>query len=215
MTLISIACILTLSGSNPCTERYCPSGENEQDKSIAAIAPNDERVKERVRLWLARNSYEMRWTSGRHIVPPRPVMDWGEWIAEGKRIPDVDAVLDQLLITQDKGVERLAVIESLGWLGSSHSVPVLIDVLYSKEARVRLEAVCALGRLQDERALEPLGRLLNGEPDKSVRANIVTALESINASKSRAYLERAAMDESAFVSDIAKETLRRIELKAK
>ena len=162
----------------------------------------DRNTENRVRDWLRMNSYSM--VVNHFDANTSPIMDWDDWIAKGGEIHDIEPVLRSLLSKQDCDVELPLVAQSLGVLGNSESVPVLIDSLNTDDLHLRLQAAAALGELRDERAIRPLGRLLTIEDDENVRANIVIALTSIGGPDAESYLQAATGDPSCFVADLAR-----------
>jgi HEAT repeat protein len=54
---------------------------------------------------------------------------------------------------------RALALRTLGWLGATEAVPMLLERLSDSSLHVRGAAVRALGRVGDPRALEPLGEL--------------------------------------------------------
>lgn len=54
---------------------------------------------------------------------------------------------------------RALALRTLGWLGATEAVPVLLERLSDSSLHVRAAAARALGRVGDPRALEPLGGL--------------------------------------------------------
>src|SRR5262245_23536913 len=204
MLSIYACCLLAIVGCDVKMpfERIPTESHRQNLNNTFELDPED-----RVRHWLAKNSYAMRFSGARHIVPSRPTMNWDKWIAEGKSIPYAEVYLRKFLVQRDRLVELPAVAEVLGTLGDSNSVPTLLSCLSSSEPRLRLEAVCSLGKLQDERAIEPLAKLFQIEPEENVRANIVVALIKSGGENARVYVEKATDDESDFVSGIAREAL--------
>jgi HEAT repeat protein len=71
-------------------------------------------------------------------------------------------------------------IEALGRIGDPRSVDALSAALNHNEVSVREAAVDALGEIGDPRAVKPLGVMLKGDKDSSMRWRAACALEKIN-----------------------------------
>ncbi|MBQ9343887.1 MAG: HEAT repeat domain-containing protein [Kiritimatiellae bacterium] len=141
---------------------------------------------ERVLLWLSKINYDALW----NWYLPQQTIDWDAWVEEGKQIPDVEQTLCALLQNRDARVQLPLVATALGKIGSGECVPTLIESLHMEEdAHVRMQAAGALGCLRDIRAVFPLGRLLEVEPDENVQYNAALALAKIGGPDARAILE--------------------------
>ena len=84
----------------------------------------------------------------------------------------------------------------MGESGDSSHVPQLIAALEHENGNVRRLAASGLGKLRDERAVDPLIALLLNEEKPQVRQYAVKALGAIGDSRATAILESIANDES-------------------
>ncbi len=75
-----------------------------------------------------------------------------------------------------------------GELGDKTVAPALRKLLSSSVGKVRLRAIAALGRLQDEGAIPDLVRLTQGADERTLHA-VIVALADIDSVESRRYLE--------------------------
>jgi ATP-dependent DNA helicase RecQ len=108
-------------------------------------------------------------------------------------------------------------IVELGESKSPEAVPDLITILNSPNANIRRLAASALGKLRDERGLDPLMKLLEGEQKPQVRQYAVKALGCIGNMQAISLLESIANDESEqyYTRDSARVALKKIELNSK
>jgi len=79
----------------------------------------------------------------------------------------------------ERNWETMNAAHVLGELGNPTYVPLLIDLLSDHSTRVRTAALEALGKLRDERAIEPVARLAASEPYEDIRRQAVAVLVSI------------------------------------
>jgi hypothetical protein len=165
---------------------------------------------DQVRQWLARKGYNDEVNIKAVEGPRPPLVTWDNWTAEGEKILNLEPVLRKLLLTRDPFVELPQVAKALAWVGNGYSVPALIDCLNDQDCFLRMEAAHALGRLGDEPAIEPLGRLFAIEPDENVRSSIVNALERIGGPDAVKHLQTAAKDKNPWVAGKAKDALNQI-----
>lgn len=172
------------------------------------------RIDAEVRQWLAENPYVgvvVHWPQ-RHL----PTVDHDAWIAEGRKIPNVELALRTLLKNRDSTVELPIVAAALGSLGNGDSVPTLLYVLEctrQEDFGLRVSIINALGRLKDVLAIETLGRFAELSSDENVRANAVSALGEISGDEAEKIIQPTVDDPSEFVREVAQEVLN--EMKAK
>ena len=102
-----------------------------------------------------------------------------------ERQESVLKVLEKLVKDKDHTRRKLG-IDALGTWGRPESVPVVIASLQDPALLVKLAAVDTLGKLKDERAAEPLAKVL---PDPGLRAPAAKALQSLGAKAEKAVLE--------------------------
>lgn len=191
--------ILVILGLAGCNNSTCHQGN---DCPTAPSSQADERVLQ----WLAKINYDALW----NWYLPRQTIDWDAWVEEGKQIPDVEQTLCALLQNRDARVQLPLVAIALGKIGSGECVPALMEALnMEEEANVRIEAACALGCLRDMRAVLPLGRLLEVDPDENVQYNAAFALAKIGSPDARAILEKAVNDPNDLVAGVAQQFLSR------
>ncbi len=98
------------------------------------------------------------------------------------------------------------------------NVDVLIKELGADSERVRLSAVLNLTKLGDERAIEPLIKVIANDSDKKVRSAAAVGLGSIGASAPKALKQKAiaalqksaSSDASEFVKAKAEDSLKKL-----
>jgi HEAT repeat protein len=161
---------------------------------------------EETRNWLDTMPFD---DNPRRIVPPEAQIasTWDEWIANGKRIPDIEKVLGRMLGTEENALTRSRAALALGFLGSHESGPILINSLASDVPSVQMEAAAALGRLGNDEAVEPLCEALRSA-DVNVRANASMALGRLGGERARECLNQVLQDNDPFVRTAATEALR-------
>jgi HEAT repeat protein len=94
----------------------------------------------------------------------------------GQAVPALVALLEAEEVSPE---ELRATVDALGRLGDVQAVPVLIAYLEAREAAAPpLNAIWALGNLEDHRALEVLSRLRESK-DPYVRWNATLALRNL------------------------------------
>jgi HEAT repeat protein len=205
MRSIILPAVLILVGCGTRQEED-PNAQNSPD--AAAIdeigGTSVEEREQRIRQWLAKGPLT-RWYDG---ALDEPFVEHDEWIGEGKAIPNAEAILRMLLSRRDEEIFLPTAIQALGDLGNAESVPALIDCLsVDGDGEFRSQTVISLGKLRDERAVQPLGKLLQVEPDEETRAHIVRALSSIGGVDAITYVQAAVEDKCGFVSACAKDEL--------
>lgn len=94
-------------------------------------------------------------------------------------------VLEKVVKDKDH-TRRKQGIDALGTWGRPESVPLVIECLQDPALLVKLAAIDTLGKLKDERAAEPLAKLV---ADPGPRAQAVKALQSLGAKAERAVRE--------------------------
>jgi predicted Zn finger-like uncharacterized protein len=105
-------------------------------------------------------------------------------LPDAARRAEVARALEPLLNDPDQ-FARATVIEALGIWGTKESVPLLIKAMSPKETRN--DAMKALGRLKDERAIEPIAGRLEDPFDRGAAAD---ALKAFGRAAEKAVLER-------------------------
>lgn len=93
---------------------------------------------------------------------------------------------------------RMAAASAIGHDEATEAVPALLAGLGDPDARVRVRAVRATGRVGDERAVEPLSKLARKAPP-GAREDIATALGEIGGEDALAALDPLMEDDSADV----------------
>jgi hypothetical protein len=79
--------------------------------------------------------------------------------------------------------------------GRPAGVDRCVQMLRSPEEKVRLEGVTQLGRLQDQRALDPLAATLSGDGSATVREAAARALALIGSPRALPALQQAAQND--------------------
>jgi len=173
--------------------------------SVVAVAPASASLshgaEDETRRWLSKAASAAIWDY--HV----PSADFRSWLDEGKRLSDPEPVLRGMLERREKTADIALVAYALGFLGNRNSVPPLVNALGSGDWAQRAFSAVALGELRDARAAEPLGKLLLGDPNATVRANAVVALGKIRGPAALRFLQKAQGDDDPFVARIAKELL--------
>ncbi len=103
-------------------------------------------------------------------------------------------------------------IVSLGESGDLSSVPELIEALNHENGNVRRLAALALGKLQDQKAVEPLIKLLENEVKPQVRQYAINALGKLGHIQAISILEQILNDptEQVYNIEAAKHALSKI-----
>ncbi len=96
----------------------------------------------------------------------------------------------------DSNRSQVQHIVQLGKSGDKENVPELIVALSDTNANIRRLAASALGKLGDERAVEPLLNLLENEQQPQVRQYAVKALGKIGVEQANATLLAIMQDEN-------------------
>lgn len=137
--------------------------------------------------------------------------DFDVWVSRGRNTPNIEVILQRMVVHHDSNVDLARAAYALGEVGSTDSVPILIRCLDSPDPSLRFMAVEALGKLGDARAVDALGTrlLLVAQRDENALTSIVSALGSIGGEGSFEYLSRAASEADPLVSRIANEQLSR------
>lgn len=138
-------------------------------------------------------------------------VDYQQWLAAGRQLAGVEAILTTFLATQDRGVDLAQVAYALGWLGGPGSGPALMQALSYESARVRIEAAAALGRIRFNGAVHDLCNLLIHDDDQNVRANAAWALGVIGGTFAQRCLQSSLHDPDSFVRELVGEALRQIQ----
>lgn len=137
---------------------------------------------------------------------------YDQWFEEGRAISGSVATLVVLLERENfskPSENAFRIVYALGWIGDSSAIDVLLSALRSADARVRTEAVAALGQLHADQAFAPLRALLEDETeDTNVRANACISLGRLAQPGSEALLQKASKESDAFVAQCAEEGLR-------
>ncbi len=139
------------------------------------------------------------------------------------------------LLDDPNRVNRQTAIEALGVWGNKDAVPLLLKAMRQKETRK--VAIVALGRLKDERAIEPIAERLEDlferreaiqalesigpaaepalivrlhHPERDVRVAACEILRAIGTRKSLPDLEKVVAEKDVFVSPKAKQAIQSI-----
>ena len=121
---------------------------------------------------------------------------------------DVASRILQQVVTEDEHpAVRAYAIRTLTGLTSDMSLPTLEMGLQDQDRAVRLEAIRAIGRIDDERAVRNLERLLFDDPDPQIRRFAVQAIGARRDENARSILERAAQDPDSGVRKMVAHTL--------
>jgi HEAT repeat protein len=99
---------------------------------------------------------------------------------------------------------------ALGGLTDSRAIEALIKALKDSDRSVRHSVVVALGMFADNRAVEPITRILQSDPFGEERGEAARALGKIGASSSAASLTTALGDADERVRALAAEALGRL-----
>lgn len=143
-----------------------------------------------------------------------PQFSYEDWMARGRRIPNVIDTLTALLQRED--LERpsgdgMRLAYALGWIGDRRkpAVDALVRCLGSRDIALRIEAVAALGRIGDA-SVAPLleGLVKDRAQDKNIRGNACVALGRLGLPRSEPVLRDALNDPDRFIVRCAEEGLK-------
>ena len=162
--------------------------------------PHD-KTERQVLQWLAKGGYRVYVSN--HGVPL--TFNFNTWIAQGRKIPNIEPMLRRMLDESDSRVDLPMVAGALGGLGNAQSVPVLIDSLSRPDCRLRTAAADALGQLRDARAVEPLATRFRVDDDQGVRTGVLSALAAIGDEPALRHLKSAVNDANPDVSQFARD----------
>jgi hypothetical protein len=121
-------------------------------------------------------------------------------------------LLDNKTEESDEEIDLDKLVVSMGKSGDRSFVPQLIDALAHSDGNVRRLAASALGKLRDERAVQPLLDLLALEEKSQVRQYAVKALGAIGDKRAQILLEQIAANEHEpyYIRQAAQTALRAI-----
>jgi HEAT repeat protein len=133
----------------------------------------------------------------------------GPAFADGKSLNRVEA-MERL--EEGEPEAKCTAAYYLGENGDAGCVPALIEALSDPDSHVRRVAAQALGKLGDERAVEPLAELVrDGTQPTHVRCAAVSALGRLNGPKATPVLVRTAQEEQGWLRHSAELALARME----
>ena len=123
--------------------------------SVSAGCNREQDPRERdVIAWAEKNGMAIDdWQAGEL---PDESFDYEEWIEEGRAIPDVEPVLQKLLREGDERIEPILLVGALGVVGTTDSVPLLIEQLKDDWQVMRAEAIWSLGHIGGPEAIRTL-----------------------------------------------------------
>lgn len=123
---------------------------------------------------------------------------------ERPELEDEDWVDPHLVTALSSGVTYLRVdaIAELEEVTPHTAVPILRDLIWDYDDRVRESAIEALGIMKTQDAAEALGALLT-DPDNNIRETAVDALTDIGNNAARFYLQAAVNDPDPAVAEAA------------
>ena len=106
-----------------------------------------------------------------------PALKWNGIVALGNFRHD-PRVMDALLyrLNEDTLYLREAVIQSLGRIGEKEALPYLISALGDKHFSVKMNAIRALGEIEDPGAIPFLEKVVKSEPDPLLRDEALRVL---------------------------------------
>ena len=107
----------------------------------------------------------------------------------------------------NNNVRQIVVFRPRAFLSKDENVVRLIKQLKDKDNRVRTEAAFALGRLRDERAVEPLIKTLK-DKDNRVRAEAVRSLGYLRDKRAVEPVIKALEDKDTYIRESAASALR-------
>jgi HEAT repeat protein len=143
-----------------------------------------------------------------------PDFSYEKWFERGRSLPHLVETLINLLEQEDPkhpSGNGMRVAYALGWLGDQRkqAIPPLMKGIKSKDNRLRIEAVSALGRQGDASVLPTLEKLLlNQKEDVNVRANACIAIGRLGVPSSEKLLTDTLKDSDPFIVRCAEEALR-------
>jgi HEAT repeat protein len=125
-----------------------------------------------------------------------------------QQMGDIPALI-RLLGHKDPTIQWHAA-EALGTFGSQATL-LLIEELHSHKGTVRLGAIEALSASQDDRAVEPLIRILHHDPLSEVRWAAALALGEIGSPEAIPALVRALRDDNRYIRHGAAQALSKLD----
>lgn len=87
-----------------------------------------------------------------------------------------------LLKSDDPDVRELA-LDHIGTLNPPNALEIILPFLHDENDEVRGTAACNVGEIHDQRAIGHLIDMLNGEPSRRVRAEILRSLGAYHSSE--------------------------------
>lgn len=114
---------------------------------------------------------------------PTPYSSEEEWVNAGRKIEGIENTLSTLCEDNTTDIETTEIIGALSIFATADSVPLLISLAEDKNQSysVRLDAVCALGRIAHPAATEPLCRIVSSSErgGDGLMLNAIAALGQI------------------------------------
>ncbi|MFW6134325.1 MAG: HEAT repeat domain-containing protein [Elusimicrobiota bacterium] len=120
------------------------------------------------------------------------------------------SIAENVLLKSKDPIVRMNEIQRLGNECAKEAVPEIIKLLKDKSTGVRVNAVVALGKIGDERAIKPLKKLLKKDPSKAVRVMACQSLGQFNRKEVIKELSEAADNDDEMISSAAIRALGRI-----
>ncbi|MEQ8191955.1 MAG: HEAT repeat domain-containing protein, partial [Candidatus Eremiobacterota bacterium] len=103
-----------------------------------------------------------------------------EALAGFKLNSKIEETMKEILINDSNSQVKAAAAQVMGMYGDKTFSGPLILALDDPSDEVRLRAIMALGKIKDERALEPLKRIMNYEPEQSIKEEAIVSIECIS-----------------------------------
>jgi hypothetical protein len=128
------------------------------------------------------------WSAGK--TPDELEENWTmeRWIAEGKAIPGVERILQELIQHPVEEMHPILAVQALGFVGTAESIPVLVEQLDDEWSVMQNEAVWALGEIGGPEVVQPLIKAMP-HLDSPKRLEVARALVKTGDSKAFLFLE--------------------------
>ncbi|MEQ8223433.1 MAG: protein kinase [Candidatus Eremiobacterota bacterium] len=103
-----------------------------------------------------------------------------ETLAKFKLDPKIEEAMKEILMNESNPQVKAAAAQAMGIYGDKTFTGPLILALDDHSDEVRLRAIMALSKIKDERALEPLKKIVHYETDQSIRDEAIVSIECIS-----------------------------------
>lgn len=111
-----------------------------------------------------------------------PAIKWNAVVAVGNFAKDPKAadILIAALKSEDNLVVREAIVKSIGKVGSSNAVPLLVSLLNDRSFAIRFSAVKSLEEIGDSQAFRHLKNVAENDNDSLIRNQALLAMKKLS-----------------------------------